>query len=138
MKINELIKQSMKAQDTIALGAYRMVKAKIEEQLNKKNNKKTGDDLFVSMVKLEMKEREETNSFIKGESETKETNNKIIEILKIHLPKMLSKGEQINLIKETVESGASNMGKLMGILSNRDDIDMKAASAQAKEIFQGR
>lgn len=139
--INELIKTSMKNGDKTMLDAYRSIKTKILNELTKKGKQPENDaTLFQSMVKKEIKEREEANSFIKEntDNEILAKNQIIIQTLKSHLPQVFSKEEQLKCIDQAIETSKAtsqkDMGKVMAQLSNqKDQLDMKFVSMKVKE-----
>ena len=143
MDINELIKTSMKAGDKLALEAYRAVKGKIQLELTRGGTEKPDPErLFKDCVNREIKERKESNSFIKDSSSPDFVyNEKIIILLEGHLPKKLSEADQKKLISETVKSigaqGLKDLGKVMGALTPKKDVlDMKQVSTWVKQILE--
>ncbi|MGK0291465.1 MAG: hypothetical protein ACI86H_002933, partial [bacterium] len=95
--------------------------------------------LFQQMVRKEIKEREEANSFITDHSnDAFVANQAMIEILQEKLPKMYDDEKQKQIVLDTIaELGATeqkDMGKVMGKLkTHQGKMDMKAASALVRE-----
>src|SRR3989304_2945938 len=121
--IDTQIKTALKAKDARALRAWRSVKAKIGLKLTeagRESGKPLGEEEQQALVKKEIKERQESNEFLKPGDAKFEENAGIIAILEAHLPKALGAAETDALIDkaiaETGAAGPKDMGKVMAAL----------------------
>lgn len=140
LDIDAAIRQALKAKDHPALVGYRAVKAKINLKLTEAGR---GHDTPLTEAELnalitkEVKERGESNEFLKPERPEYQENARIIEVLSAHLPKALDAGAlDAAIAKAIVDSGAAgpkDMGKVMAALRQIPGVDMAAASARVKE-----
>ena len=139
-RVDACIKEVMLARNTVALTAYRAIKAKVMVEMNKIGGTSLSEDeLFLGAVRKEIREREESNSFIpdKTHAAVKE-NLSIIEVLARHVPQQLS-SEQIRelVLRFIAESGAQSprdLGKIMALLGpHKGTLDMALASKIAKD-----
>lgn len=142
-QVNDLIKESMKNGNKMALGAYRSVKAKMLNELTKAKTNYTEDDpqLFTDMIRREVKEQMDTIEQIGDEAnELVQGAKKIVDFLTdTHLPKKMSEDDQLQLIKDIIaelNAEKKDMGKVMGQLSAKKDVlDMKFVSQKVKELL---
>lgn len=140
--LDSAIKTALKAKDTDTLSAYRSLKAKVMMVLTEKgrDGKPLTEPEFLAQVKREVKEREESNEYLKEGSPEKNQNKNIITILEKHLPKMLSEEEAETLIQTVIAeinpAGPQDMGKIMGALKAKNaPLDMGKASARIKTLL---
>ena len=144
--IDTQIKTALKAKDALALMAWRSVKAKIVLKLTeagRESGKPLGEEEQQALVKKEIKERQESNEFLKPGDAKFEENAGIIAILEAHLPKALGAAETDALIDkaiaETGAAGPKDMGKVMAALKQSGAaLDMAAASAKVRERLQAK
>lgn len=141
-KIDDLIKESMKAKNAPMLTGFRAVKTKILlEKTSATPTKLSDEQIFSAAVAKEIKEREEANSYFKDHKHPDFIDNTIIvEGLKKFLPQKLSATEQLSMIKkiitDTHTKSLADIGKVMGKLAeHKDYLDMKMAHSQIKEIL---
>ena len=120
-KIQEAIKEAMKAKDTVALSAVRAIKGEI--LLFKTSEGGTGEvsdgDILKLIQKLVKQRKEAAEQFVAGGRQDL-ADNELAEaaVLEKYLPKQLSEAEVEERIKEIIaQVGASSikdMGKVMG------------------------
>jgi len=142
--IDAYLKNAMKAKDPVAVTAYRSLKSKVLLKLSeagRPQGKDLTEDEFVALAKREIKERTESNEFLKPGHATYEENARIIAILESHLPKTLGAAEQealiVKAIAEVGAAGPKDMGKVMGALKKAGAaLDMGAASARVKALLE--
>jgi hypothetical protein len=139
------LKTAMKAKDPVALNAYRSLKAKAMVKLNEAGHggKPLTEEEFAALVKREVRERQESNEFLKPGDTPYEENARIIALLEALLPKTVGGAELEALIQRVVaESGAQgpkDMGKVMaGLKKSGQPIDMGAASARVKALLEAK
>ena len=138
-KINNQLKEAMKAKDELRLSVLRMVKSKIL-YVNARGDlpdpeimkiiKKYGKELKESIE--EFKKAERTDEVAKTESELK--------IVEEFLPQELSKDEIKAIVEKTIKDvGAASikdMGRVMKELTANPAIDGKVASQLVREILK--
>ena len=121
-KIQEAIKEAMKAKDTVALSAVRAIKGEI--LLFKTSEGGTGEvsdgDILKLIQKLVKQRKEAAEQFVAGGRQDL-ADNELAEaaVLEKYLPKQLSEAEVEEKVKEIIaQVGASSikdMGKVMGV-----------------------
>jgi hypothetical protein len=140
LDVDAEIKQALKAKEHAALTGYRAVKAKIALKLTEAGrgqDKPLTEPELTALIAKEIKERQESNEFLKPERPEYQENARIIEALSAHLPKALdAKALDAAIAKAIVDCGAAgpkDMGKVMAALREVPGVDMAAASARVKE-----
>ncbi len=141
LDLNQLIKESMKKKDTVALTTYRSLKSKIMVILTsskRDHDKPLTSEEEASAIKREIKERKEANEFLKKGDVTFDENVLIISILDQHLPKQLTIEDTDAIIEKAFltlnPQGMKDMGKVMGFVKKENlPIDMKYVSDKIKE-----
>jgi uncharacterized protein YqeY len=144
--VESQIKAALKARDAAALTAWRSVKAKIHLKLTEAGRgagKPLTEEEQVAILKKEIKERQESNEYLKPGEAKFEENARIIAILEARLPRPLGAAETDALIEqvltETGAQGPKDMGKVMTALRNSGAaLDMAAVSAKVKERLQAK
>ena len=140
------IKTAMKAKDAVALTAYRSLKTKVLVKLSeagRPQGKDLTDDEFAVLAKKEVRERQESNEFLKPDHATYQENVKIIAILESHLPKAMGAEDLEAAIQKAIAevnpAGPKEMGKVMAALKKAGGvIDMAAASARVKALLEAK
>jgi uncharacterized protein len=141
VRLNDDLKNAMKAGDKVQLDTVRMLKAGLQKILIEKQDKFTPDD-ELAFLQIETKRRKEAiEQYIKGnrrdlaDKETKE-----LEIIARYMPAPLSESELNNIIETSIkESGAQTMkdiGKLMSVLIPR--IKGRADGKKVQEIVKNK
>lgn len=142
--IDAHIKSAMKAKDPVAITAYRSLKQKVLMKLTeagRPQGKDLTEEEFAAAAKREIKERAESNEFLKPDHPTYQENAKIISILEGHLPKGLSPEQMEAAIQKAIAeanpSSPKDMGKVMAALKKAGPgIDMAAASARVRALLE--
>lgn len=144
-KINQVIKEAMKAKDTKKLEALRAVKSAI--LLAKTEKKAAGKDLpenvEMNLLQKLVKQRKESAAIYKEKdrnelAEQEEFQAKIIEQ---YLPKQMGedeiKAEIEKIIEETGANSMRDMGKVMGIASKKfaGKADNKMVAGMVKKLL---
>jgi hypothetical protein len=101
------------------------------------------EEEFAALVKREVRERQESNEFLKPGETPYQENARIIALLEALLPKTLGGADLEALIQQVVsESGAQgpkDIGKVMaGLKKSGQPIDMGAASARVKALLEAK
>lgn len=141
LDVDAAIRESLKAKDHAALTGYRSLKAKIGAKITEagRGHKPLEENELEVLIRREVKERRESNEYLKPGQKEYEENARIIELLEAHLPKALGTEElQAAVAKAIADSGAAgprDMGKVMGALKAVPGVDMKAASGMVKEAL---
>jgi len=138
-----LIKEAMQSKDKIALTAYRSVKAKEGTYLGAKKGNEITDVIQTGFIKKEIAERQEAaQAFDKQYGpEYKDTimNYRVSAELEKLLPEQLTEAQTKTVIQDAIReisaSAMSDMGKVMGKLKTRTDINMKMASSILRELL---
>lgn len=144
LDVDATIKAAIKARNHPALLGYRSLKAKIGIKLTEagRSGKPLDEGELEALIRREVKERYESNEYLKAGQPDYEENARIIELLETHLPKALNPAETAAAVEKAIaDSGAAgpqDMGKVMGALKQFSGLDMKAASALVKEILAKR
>lgn len=138
------VREALKAKDTVALTAYRSLKAKALVKVNEPGHggKPLTEEELTALVKREVRERQEANAFLKPGDPVFDENARIIALLEGLLPKTLGAEELEALIQrviaETGAQSAKDLGKVMGALKKSGQpVDMGAASARVKALLGG-
>jgi hypothetical protein len=96
---------------------------------------------LTALIQREIKERNESNEFLKPERPEYQENARIVAVLSAHLPRALE-GEALEAavrkaIAESQAAGPKDMGKVMAALRQMPGVDMGTASARVKALLQG-
>lgn len=140
LDVDAEIRKALKAKEHAVLIGYRSLKAKISNKLTEAgrgHDKPLTEPELTALIQREIKERTESNEYLKPDRPEHAENARIIEVLSAHLPKALS-GEELEdaIAQAIVDSGAAgprDMGKVMAKLREIPGVDMAAASALVKE-----
>jgi len=142
--VDQAIKEALKHKDEIALKAYRALKSKImvkQTEAGRETGKPVDEQEFLTLLRKEIKEREESNEYLPADNPDRKLNERIIAKLSEHLPRQPSAEELDALVARTIEqtgaAGPKDMGKVMSALRQADpNLDMGAASARVKARLQ--
>ena len=145
LDLDAAIKQALKSKDHAALTAFRAVKAKAMNKLTEPGrgtDKPLTEPELTALVQREIKERNESNEYLKPDHPDHQENARIIEVLSDYVPKALD-GEALEAVirKAIADSGAAgpkDMGKVMGALKSRfaGQMDMSKASGLVKDLLK--
>ena len=120
-RLNDEMKEAMKAKDNLKLSVIRMVRSSVK---NKEIDLKTemDDQGIMEVISGIAKQRKESVRMFKeaGRNDLVEKEEKELELLLEYLPKQLDRREiealVVKAIAETGAQGAKDMGKLMKVL----------------------
>ncbi len=120
-KLNDDMKQAMKAKDKLKLSVIRMVKSSAKnEEINQ--GKELTDDQVLTLFNRELKQRRDSLQEFEnaGRTDLAEQTRAEIEVLLTYLPEQLGEAEVRQIVQETVEQvGATSkkdLGKVMGAI----------------------
>ena len=144
--LEEAIKSALKAKDQAALAAWRSLKTKVMVKLTesgREQGKALTEEELQACARREIKERQESNQFLKAGDPEMEENEKIISLLSDLLPAQLSDEDTEALIRRVLDEvnpeGPKDMGKVMGALKQASNaLDMKVASEKVRAILAER
>jgi uncharacterized protein YqeY len=143
-KINNEIKEAMKAKNQERLKALRAVKsALLLAQSEKGAGGQVAEDVEVKILQKQVKQRKESAQVYKeqGRDDLAEPELKEAAIIEEFLPKMMSEDELRPVIKEIIEqtgaSGMQDMGKVMGTATKQlaGKADNKLVSQIVREML---
>lgn len=116
-KINNDIKEAMKAKDSFRLGVIRMVKGAMQLEKSNPREELTDDDVIKVISKQIKMRKDSITDFEKaGRTDLVEQNNKEIEILMEYMPRQLSKEELIEIIDKVFEEVKPTSPKDLGLV----------------------
>ena len=144
-RLNDSLKQSMKARDSRRVATLRLAFAAIKDQEIRSNPAETGisdDDLLALLAKM-IKQREESASAFDsgGRPELAAAEREEIAIIREFMPRQLSQDETQTAVRqeisETGAAGPKDMGKVMAALKQRytGTMDFAKAGPLAKELL---
>ncbi len=146
-RINDGLKEAMKAKDTLRLSTLRLINAAIKDKDIALRGEGTDalvsdDDILAILAKM-IKQRQESATTYEeaGRLELAEKERAEIEMIEEFLPRQLSEAEVQAVVKKVVaEIGAENirdMGRVMGTLKSRyaGQMDFGKAGAAVKGLL---
>lgn len=115
-EIRSEFNQARKDRNLVAKSAYESVIAKmLIAEKDGKHEVPLKDDVVVDLLKKEIKELKETQSFYSEENEQYVLLESKINLLTGYLPEELPEERVIDIIREFVSKGETNKGKLIGL-----------------------
>lgn len=139
-RLNEDMKQAMRAKDKDKLSVIRMVKASLQnEAINLGVNELQEDD-ELTILSRELKQRNESLKEFKdaGRDDLVEKLEKEIEILQVYMPEQLSENEIEQLVEQTISAlnatSKSDFGKVMGAIMPK--VKGKADGSVVQKLVQ--
>jgi len=148
-KLNEAMKDAMRARDTAALGTIRLILAKLKEvdiaARTEANREGVADDRILSMLQGMIKQRNESVAlYEKGNrADLAEKEKAEIAVIERFLPQQMDDAAVEAAIREAIAAtGAASikdMGKVVGQLKAKyaGQIDFSKASAAVKKALGG-
>jgi len=141
-RINEDVKNAMRAKDKARLGTLRLITAAIKQK-EVDERIEPNDDQVVAILEKMLKQRKDSiEQFEKaGRDELAAQEKFEIEIIQVYMPEQLSDDETEQLIKDAIASSGAesmkDMGKVMGILKPQlaGRADMGAVSGKIKALL---
>ena len=133
-KINQDLKEAMKAKDTVRLSCLRMLKSSVKNKQVEKGRELEDGEIEALISSLVRKAKEAAKEFRQGDREDlakKEEDE--IKIFYDYLPKQLSPEEIEKILKEIIAEmsagGPKDLGKVMKVAMER-----MSGQAQGKEV----
>jgi hypothetical protein len=148
-KLNEALKDAMRARDTAALGAIRLILAKLKEvdiaSRTEANREGVADDRILSMLQGMIKQRNESIVLYDkgGRPELAEKEKAEIAVIERFLPRQMDEAAVEAAVKEAVASAGAksvkDMGAVMAALKTKyaGQMDFAKASAAVKKALSG-
>ena len=121
-RLNDDMKQAMRAKDKDKLSVIRMVKAALQNEAISQGVSELNEDQELSVLSREMKQRNESLKEFKnaGREDLVLKLEKEIEILKVYMPKQLSEDELVKIVQDTISelqvTSKKDFGKVMGAI----------------------
>ncbi|MCB0565670.1 MAG: GatB/YqeY domain-containing protein [Phaeodactylibacter sp.] len=142
-RINQDLKEAMKAKDPAALRGIRAIKAAILLEKTSGAKHEISNDLEMKIVQKLIKQRKDSLDIYQKQNreDLAQTEREEIEVIKQYLPKQLTREELRAEIKKVIdEIGASSiqdMGKVMGTASKKlaGKADGKTMSGIVRELL---
>jgi uncharacterized protein len=125
LKINNDLKEAMKAKAEARLRTIRSIKAAILTLKTSGANVEIGEDEEIKLLQKMVKQRKDSLSIFEqqGRAELAQVEREEIDIIESYLPKQLSEAEIEAIVREAIAAtGASSvkdMGKVMGVASKQ-------------------
>ena len=135
---------AMKAHETVRLAALRGIKAAILlAKTSEGGNGEVTDADIVKIIRKLVKQRKESAEIYSGQNRQDLAENELAEAaaMEVYLPRQLEEAELREILKgiiaETGASKPSDMGKVMGVATNRlaGQADGKLVSTLVKELL---
>lgn len=148
-KLNEALKDAMRARDMAAVGAVRLILAKLKEvdiaNRTEANREGVGDDKILSMLQSMIKQRNESITLYEKGSRTDLADKERAEIAVIErfLPKQMDEAAVEAAVKDVIASSGAksikDMGGVMAALKGKyaGQMDFAKASAAVKKALAG-
>ncbi len=139
-RLNEDMKQAMKAKEKEKLTVIRMLKSSLQNEAIKLGKSELSEEEELTVLGRELKQRKDSlREFEKaGRNDLVEKTNQEIEIVELYTPDQLSDEELEGIVKETIaETGASSkadMGKVMSAIMPK--VKGKADGAVVNRMVQ--
>ena len=125
LKINNDLKEAMKAKAEARLRTIRSIKAAILNLKTSGANVQIGEEEEIKMLQKMLKQRRDSLSIFEqqGRTELAQVEREEIDIIESYLPKQLSEADIEAIVREAIATtGASSvkdMGKVMGVASKQ-------------------
>lgn len=143
-RLNEDMKEAMKAKDSDRLGAIRAVKsAFLLEKTSGSGLDEISDELAIKIIQKQIKQRKDSAEIYKTQNRQDLYDKEMAEVkaLEIYLPAQMSEAEIESALKGIIaQTGATSqkdMGKVMGVASKQlaGKADGKIIAAKVKELL---
>jgi uncharacterized protein YqeY len=148
-KLNEALKDAMRARDMEAVGAVRLILAKLKEvdiaSRTEANREGVGDDKILSMLQGMIKQRNESITlYEKGNRPELAAKEKAeIAVIERFLPKQMDEAAVDAAVKEAIAAAGAktikDMGGVMAVLKTKyaGQMDFAKASGAVKKALTG-
>jgi uncharacterized protein YqeY len=142
-RLNDDLKDAMRAKDNLRLSVIRGIKAAILREETRAERTTLDDAAIVQVIAKEVKERQEAiGDFNRGgRPDLVEKAQSEIQVLQQYLPQPLSRAELDQLVREAIQevgaSGPRDMGRVMGWLTpkTRGRADGKEVAEVVKTLL---
>ncbi len=148
-KLNEALKEAMRARDMATVGAVRLILAKLKEvdiaARTEANREGVADDRILSMLQSMIKQRNESVALYEkgGRPELADKEKAEITVIERFLPKQMDEAAVAAAVAEVVAStgakSVKDMGGVMAALKAKytGQMDFAKASAAVKKALAG-
>ncbi len=148
-KLNEALKDAMRARDMAAVGTIRLILAKLKEvdiaSRTEANREGVADDRILSMMQGMIKQRNESITLYEkgGRADLADKEKAEITVIERFLPKQMDEAAVEAAVKDIVAStgakSVKDMGAVMGALKAKyaGQMDFAKASAVVKKTLAG-
>jgi uncharacterized protein YqeY len=148
-KLNEAMKDAMRARDTAALGTIRMILAKLKEvdiaSRTEANREGVADDRVLSMMQGMIKQRNESIALYDkgGRPELAEKEKAEIAVIERFLPQQMDEAAVQAAVTDAIRAAGAtsirDMGGVMAALKAKyaGQMDFAKASAAVKKVLAG-
>lgn len=139
-RLNDDMKQAMRAKDKDKLSVIRMVKASLQNEAIQLGVDTLQEENELSILSRELKQRNDSLKEFKnaGREDLVEKLEKEIEILTVYLPEQLTEEELEEIVKETISevnaTSKKDFGKVMGKIMPK--VKGKADGSIVQKIVQ--
>ncbi len=142
-KINNDLKEAMKAKDEKALRAIRAVKAEILKANTDGSGQEMTEERGIGIIQKLLKQRKESLEIYEKQNraDLAQTEREEIEVISRYLPEQMSEADLRAFIQKTIADtgamGAKDMGKVMGVATKSlaGKADGKTVSLLVKELL---
>ena len=142
-QITDDMKTAMKAKDSLALGAIRMLRSAIKDKEIELGRAAEDTDVIAVISKLIKQRKDSATQYTDANRpELAEKENAEIKVLEVYMPEQMSDAEIQAMVEAAIaEAGASSMkdmGSVMGIVRPKaqGNADMGKVSAAVKAALQ--
>jgi hypothetical protein len=142
-KLDDDLKTSLKASDTLRVSVVRMAKSAIKYREIDKGSELSDDDIIAVLSTLAKQRRESIEMFAKGEREDlAEKERQELGILQSYLPQQLAPEELdgiiLEAIRESSAQGTQDMGRVMRLVMPKVKgvADGKTVNQRVKELLE--
>src|SRR5690625_945526 len=139
-RLNDDMKQAMKAKDKEKLSVIRLVKASLQNEAIHLGIDTLREEDELTILSRELKQRNDSLKEFKnaGRDDLVEKIEKEIEILQVYMPKQLTDEELEEIVKETIAevnaTSKKEFGKVMGAIMPK--VKGKADGASVQKLVQ--
>ena len=149
-KLNDAMKEAMKAKDAQRLATVRLVLAALKDRdiaaRSETSKDLVGDDDILTLLAKMIKQREESAAVYRqgGRPELAEKEDAEIAVIRTFMPRQMDETEMKAAVQAVIaETGAASikdMGKVMAVLKERfaGQMDFSRASAATKDALSGQ
>lgn len=143
-KLQEDMKQSMKARDEVRLSTIRLLRSSVSYAKIEKGSELTDDEVIEVLSREAKKRRESVEAAEKvGRDDVAQRESAELKVIEEYLPKQMDEGEIEAVVREVIaEVGATDMkdkGKVMGPLMQRvkGKADGRLVNSVVEKVLRG-